>query len=177
MCTTDLTQIASALAGLVSGATSNGSTITITRATPFKLAFRISGSSPRDCDLRRNAARRTQASVITWTTERFELPATVREGETWRIQIVGGASASRVVSSSDTANSVAQLLATGLGTGASYSGRTVTYQNANGFTANITVTPSGTEGRRPQRWRLTDDEDRDADERLPGERRLAGHVE
>ena len=144
VCTTDLTQIASALAGLVTGATPNGSTITITRATPFRLAFRISGPSPQGTATFDGTPTQTQAPVITWTTERFELPATLRQGETWAIQITGGASASRVVSSTDTPTTVAQVLATGLGTGASSSGGTVTYQNASGFTANITVTPSGT---------------------------------
>ena len=139
-------------------------------------ARRRSGSRSASPARRRRAPRRStgrrpqnQAPVITWTTERFELPATLRQGEKWTIQITGGASAERVVTSTDTADTFAQALAAGLGTGASFSNGTVTYENAAGFTANITVTPVRHEGRRRSRRRLADDEDRDA--RRPRSRR------
>ena len=52
---------------------------------------------------------------------------------------------------------------------------TVTLQDSSGFTANVTVTASGALDVDPAR--RADDEDGDALERLPGERRLAGDAE
>ena len=174
VCTTDLTQIASALAGQVTGATPNGSTITITRSTAFSLAFRISGASPQGTASFDGTPTQTQAPLIQWTTERITLPApTVRPGRD-----VGGRDQRR--HAGDGHGGERRHRPDTFAVTPRHRDRRdrlpdrqrhVTITRATPFTADVTVTVSGKSDTR--RRRLADDEDRDALERLPGDRRLA----